>query len=387
MTNKKPSLCLVSASPLTINFFFKPHLFELEKYFQLTIICDWDHLQIANFNIKNVKLISIPIKRKISLIWDIVAFTRILFYLVRHDFDIIVSVVPKAGLLTMVASLLTRVPCRVHIFQGEVWASKKGFIRFFLKHMDLITARFATHVLAVSFSERDFLSNEGVINASKINVLGSGSISGVDINRFKFPATKKDYERVALGIPITAVVCLYLGRIVTDKGIKELISAYGITSEVIENFWLLVAGPQEDNILLESINLLDEDIRKKIIIRPMTDKPERYISAADFLCLPSYREGFGLVIIEAAAAGLPSIGTRIYGITDAIVENETGLIVEPFDVIGLAKAMFCLAEDNELRYLLGVKAYARVENKFNQNIVVSSYVNFFRVACGVDRSL
>lgn len=387
MITKKPSLCLVSASPLTINFFFKPHLIELEKYFHITIICDWSPLQIANFSIKNVELISIPIKRKISLLWDIVAFIRILIYLAQHNFDIVVSVVPKAGLLTMVASLITRVACRVHIFQGEVWASKKGFIRFFLKCMDMITAKFATHVLAVSFGERSFLCNEGVINASKINVLGAGSISGVDVDRFKISAAVKSYERDALSIPKTAVVCLYLGRIVTDKGINELIRAYGITAEFIENFWLLVVGPQEDGILLESINLLDEDIRKKIIIRPITNKPERYISAADFLCLPSHREGFGLVIIEAAAANLPAIGTRIYGITDAIVENETGLIVEPFDINGLAKAMLTLAEDSDLRRLLGDKAYARVLKKFNQNNVVSGYVNFFRAVCGVDRSL
>ena len=373
-------ICVVSATPLTVFFFLKPHLAALSCHFEVTLACNFGSDADAYLPPLDLPVHqeSIGIERKISLVRDLVALFKLYRLFKRERYELVLSVVPKAGLLGMVAGALAGVKVRVHIFQGEVWASRSGVMRWLLRAMDWITAISASHVLAVSPSERCFLEEQGIVKPGKIRVLGSGSICGVDMSRFRPDAETRSSLRRKQGIPDDAVVCLFLGRLTADKGVYDLVRAFALCQENNPKLWLLLVGPDEEDVRPLIRAFLSGDAVERFRVEGFTNVPERYIAAADLLCLPSYREGFGMVVIEAAAVGIPSIGSDIYGLTDSIVEGKTGLLVPPADPVNLAAALSRVAGDDALRARLGLAARLRVENEFKQEKVVAQYVQYLR---------
>ena len=163
-----------------------------------------------------------------------------------------------------------------------------------------------------------------------------------------------------------------------EKGISDLLDAYSQLTEEVSNTSLWLVGPAETDI--EHLGLTPElAARDSVRFVGYTECPESYMAAADVFCLPSYREGFGTVIIEAAACGLPSVGTRISGLKDAICNNETGILVDVRDVDSLRDAMHLLASDEALRSKLGVAARKRAQRLFDQSAVVSRLMAFFEI--------
>lgn len=371
-------MCLLAATPLTIHFFLKPHLHSLSRHFEVTVICNPRldaYLPPLDLPVRELAL---PIARKIAPWRDLRALVALCQMFGRERFDVVVSVVPKAGLLGMLAAWLLRVPLRVHIFQGEVWASRRGPMRWLLKSLDGLTARLATHVLAVSESEKNFLEQQGVAPAGKVQVLGAGSICGVDTERFSPNAAARTRIRYELGIPESAIVSIFLGRLTTDKGILNLAQAFAHSAAVHPALWLLLVGPDEEGMWDQLVKLVPPAVASRMLIRPFTNEPQRMLAASDFLCLPSYREGFGMAILEAAAVGIPAIGSRIYGITDAIEDGRTGLLVPVRNTAALADAMSQWCEDPHARQLCALAAQERVRTFFEQKQVVDQYVAFFR---------
>jgi len=377
MSEPKLRMCVLAATPLTIHFFLKPHIHELAKHFKVTLAFNpRNDPYIPALNLPAQELV-VPISRKISPLSDLLTVFALCRLYAREHFEIVVTVVPKAGLLGMMASWLMRVPRRVHIFQGEVWASKRGPMRLLLKWMDTLTARLATHLLAVSLSEKSFLEKEGVVPLGKVEVLGAGSICGVDTELFRADAVIRGRVRGELDIPKQAVVCLFLGRITADKGVLELVEAFTLSAATQLDLWLLLVGPDEEQMEDFLRQLVPKQMAHRILISGFTQNPELVLAAADFLCLPSHREGFGMVILEAAALGIPAIGTNIYGISDAIADGQTGRLVSLGDVKALAEAITRCCEFAEERVGLGAAARMRVIADFEQKIVVARYVEFF----------
>lgn len=378
MSHAVPKMCVLAATPLTVHFFLKPHLVALSHHFEVTLACNPKNDAYLPPLDLPVHQIAVGMERKISPLRDLITLFELYRLFRRERFDLVVSVVPKAGLLGMVASALAGVKLRVHIFQGEVWASKHGLMRGLLKAMDRVIAKSATHVLAVSQSERQFLEVQGVARSGQVRVLGSGSISGVDMARFRPDPEARSSLRKERAIPDDAVVCLFLGRLTADKGVFDLVQAFALSGEKNSKLWLVLVGPDEEGVSQLLRSSLKGETARRMLVEGFTHTPERYIAAADFLCLPSYREGFGMVVIEAAAAGIPSVGSRIYGVSDAIVEDETGLLVPPGDATQLAAALSRLAGDEALRAHLALAGRTRVENEFKQEKVVAGYVNYFQ---------
>ncbi len=377
MRSERLRMCVVSATPLTIHFFLKPHLLALSKHFEVTLVANMKSDSYLPPLALPVQELSLGIERKMTPLRDLIALIGLYGFFRRERFDIVVSVVPKAGLLGMLAAWVQRVPRRVHIFQGEVWASRRGLMRLLLKAMDRLTARFATHLLAVSASERDFLESEGVAPRGKVRVLGAGSIVGVDIDRFHGDIGIRARVRSELGIPEDAVLCIFLGRLTSDKGVLDLVQAFVLSASSQTKLWLLIAGPDEEQLSSQIRESVPVSLSKRMVMVGFCKNPENLLAAADFLCLPSYREGFGMAILEAAAVGIPAIGTRIYGITDAIDENRTGVLVEPGDITGLATALTRWCEDPQERQQFAEAAQKRALLKFEQQNVVQGYVNYF----------
>jgi len=284
---------------------------------------------------------------------------------------------PKSGLLGIIAAWIARAPLRIHTFQGEVWITKKGLWRAFLKSMDKLVARLASHLLVVSQSEKSFLIEQGVVKPGELEMLANGSICGVDINQFKPNSEARLRVREQLGIADSDKVILYLGRLNADKGLIDLAQAFNQVAKGNKNIHLLIVGPDEENIQVqiehECLNLLN-----CIHFVDYTSTPEYYMAAADLLCLPSYREGFGLVLIEAAAVGLPTVGSKIYGITDAIVDNETGLLFEVGKSEDLAEKIDRILNDDVLKLSLGERGMQRARADFSRVLVESEFLKFYQ---------
>ncbi|MBJ7257158.1 MAG: glycosyltransferase [Akkermansiaceae bacterium] len=372
----KPRLCVVAATPLTFHFFFKQHLACWCKDYEVTVVYN-------SASDKYLPPLGLPIKekfigieRRISPYKDLIALVQLWLFMLRGRFDMVITVVPKAGILGMLAAFFSGRKIRVHIFQGEVWASRSGFMRMLLKYGDFCTARLATSLLAVSPSERDFLEEEGIPPRGSIEVIEQGSICGVDCDRFKPDPWARQNVRTEYGFDAEDIVCIFLGRLAIEKGIYELTRAFKQSLQLQGKLRLMLVGPDEDALEREIRSILGPSAGARLTICPYTRFPERVLACADIHCMPSYREGFGLAIIEASSVGIPSIGTRIYGIVDAIEENVTGLMVPPREVKPLSEAMTRLANDNELRESLGFAARQRAIHNFSQVKIIQSYKTY-----------
>ena len=283
---------------------------------------------------------------------------------------------PKSGLLSMLAANAASITNRFHTFTGQVWAVKKGVPRFVLKLMDRVLVLSSSCVLADSESQRRFLIDHGVVKESSIYVLGDGSIAGVDLARFSFSADVRSSVRKQLLISADAVVFLFVGRLTRDKGLLELVSAFANVAAENENVHLIIVGPDEDDISTDMQDMACGFSQRMHSIG-FTDRPEDYMNASDVFCLPSYREGFGSVIIEAAAIGLPAIASNIYGVTDAIEDAKTGVLCEAGSVEELKSAMSKIVADDDFRLTMGAAAKLRAQEKFSERRVTNALLDFY----------
>ncbi|OQY65059.1 MAG: hypothetical protein B6D47_12775 [Rhodocyclaceae bacterium UTPRO2] len=376
---KQARVCFIVASPMTARAFLSGHIAALSGRYAIDLAVDvGDETELGSIPAR-ARIVPLPIRRKVAPLADMAALSRLFLLFRRERYAAVSSVTPKAGMLALLAATLARVPLRIHIFTGQVWATRLGWKRWLLKTVDRFMARLATHVLADSPSQRDFMVKEGIVSSDKIRVLGEGSICGVDGERFRPDTGRRVGIRRSHGIPETAVVFLFLGRLNRDKGVLDLAEAF----PALENqaAWLLVVGPDEANLRGEMELRLGAALGRTRFVG-YTDRPEDFMAAADVFCLPSYREGFGMVIIEAAAAGIPAIGTRIYGVTDAIEENVTGLLHRAGDAAELAGLMAILAGDAERRQAMGEAARERALRLFSREAVTQAWLDFYRQLLG-----
>jgi glycosyltransferase involved in cell wall biosynthesis len=327
------------------------------------------------------RFLEVDIRREISPLADLSALVSLFLLFRREKFGLVHSLTPKAGLLAMLAAFLGRVPVRVHIFTGQVWVTRQGFGRSLLKTMDRLIAALATHVLADSPSQRRFLINEGVVRKDRIQVLADGSICGVDSVRFRPDIAIRERLRKVLQIPEEGVATLFLGRLTRDKGVFDLAQAFAKLVGTHPNLYLMIVGPDEEGVL-QQIKAQLESCADRVRYVGMTSSPEEYMAAADIFSLPSYREGFGSVILEAAACGIPSVASRIYGLTDAVAEGETGLLHEAGNIDEIHAALQMLAVDDRLRRQMGAAARERAMTKFSVQRLVAEQMAFYQAILG-----
>lgn len=360
---------------MTIKAFLYEPIKQLSQNYEISAICNIPGNESVDWLGSWATPIHISIERKISLLKDIKSLFCLIREFSKNRYDAVHSVTPKAGLLAMLAAFICRIPVRTHTFTGQVWVTKTGIKRKFLKSFDWLIAKLATHVLVDSNSQLRFLIGEGVVSENHAQVLAEGSISGVDVTRFSPDAASRASIRERFGLNSHDVLILYLGRLTYDKGLYDLASAFArIPSQQAH---LLIVGPDEDNMRQELLNLAG-DSQGRMHFVGFTNEPERFMAAADIFCLPSYREGFGSVIIEAAAVGIPAIGSDIYGISDAIEHNTSGLLFSPRDSNKLAFQLDLLIADSELRLRLGMQARARAIAKFSSEYVSRAWLDYYQ---------
>ncbi len=362
----KPKLCFVVSAPTTAVAFLNGHIDYLSSDYEVTVVCNFDGTE-KNIS-KNARLKNIRIARKISPISDLNAVYSLARFLKKGDFQIVHSVTPKAGLITALAGWFAKTPIRIHWFTGQVWVLKSGIQRWLLKNLDRLVAKLNTSVLVDSPSQRNFLIEQRVINPAKAQVLGSGSIAGVDTNRFRPNPEMRVATRAELGISDpNALIILFLGRLTHDKGIDTLLQAF--SSQTIESdSFLLLVGPDEGNYIPRIPELLGKR-REYFRHVPFTTEPEKYMAASDIFCLPSLREGFGLSVIEASACELPVIATNIYGVQDAVRDGETGVLIDATSTTQLASTIRALADNPTARGAMGLAGRIHVQCCFESTEV------------------
>ncbi|BBT05955.1 glycosyl transferase family 1 [Aeromonas hydrophila] len=378
----------------TVPFFVKTQLYnqilDLKNYgFDVTVITSKDNLIDKEFyssDVFNYK--EINISRKISIIDDIVSVIRLWLFFRKNRFDIVHSTTPKAGLLCALSAFLARVPIRLHTFTGQPWQNMTGMSRQILKFFDRMIVVLCTRCYADSHSQARALVSEGVYGIKDVHVIGKGSLAGVDLERFnitKYSSAFKSTLRKNTLLAESAFVILFIGRVNIDKGINELLCAFKYLQLNKHNVELVIVGPLDEGMMAEDYlkkSSIPEEMHKKIHFMGFSPEPEKYMSIGDVFCIPSYREGFGTVVIEAAAMGLPSVASDIYGLSDAIVDGETGLLVKVRDCTLLSEKLEYLIRHRDILESMSEKAMIRVKSEYSSKVIsdglISDYLKLLK---------
>jgi glycosyltransferase involved in cell wall biosynthesis len=322
------------------------------------------------------RFIPLAIRRKVSPLRDLQVLIQLTILFRRERFALVHSIMPKTGFLAMLAGMLAGIPNRMHTFTGQVWANKRGGKRNALKMFDKLIVAFATHILVDSPSQRDFLVSEGVLKPGKGIVIGHGSICGVSSEQFHPDAEVSGEVRAELGISPEQTVLLFLGRLNRDKGILDLAAAFANIASRRSDVVLVLVGAEED-VPYDRVQQICGVYRDRLRRVSFTPDAQRYMAAADIFCLPSYREGFGQVIIEAAASGVPTVASRIYGITDALEDGKTGSLFPAGDVAALTRSLLVSIEDEALRQNMGEAARVRALELFASEKITGELIELY----------
>jgi glycosyltransferase involved in cell wall biosynthesis len=362
-------ICVVVTVSSFIKNFMLDDLKLLSQYFEITIITS-DSINFKDKFGLNCITEQVHISRKIQLFKDLNAFFWLFHFFYKQSFDIVLSATPKAGLLAMLAAFLTKTPKRVHFFSGQVWANKLGFKKFLLKFIDKFIATIATDILVAGKSQREFLIKQKIIFKHKSKTL----FHGVDIDKFKADKSLKEQLKNKYELTDSAVVFMFLGRINKDKGVAELLEVMAelLAENLMLNFFLVGddEGDIDKNTLLKFAKL------DRVFVLKEVKHPEKILNLADVLVLPSHREGCAQSPFEAAAMGIPTIASNIYGLADSVLDKQTGLthLVKDKDDM---KNKYISLFDDKLRHKLGKNAHHFVINNFDKINMSDKFVKFF----------
>lgn len=310
----------------------------------------------------------IPMERKPSPIKDWFSLLKIVRLIMELKPIIVHTHTPKAGLLGMMASYFTKVPIRLHTVAGIPWMDSKGINRSILKWIEKLTYCFATHVYSNSIAMRDFILENNLIRENKISVIGQGSSNGIDTNWYNNTAEVKELAgnlRNQYDLEEYKVI-LFVGRLVKDKGIEELLEAYEALKKTFK-IKLLLVGPFEkdrDPLSSHAIHAIEND--PFIVATGYVKDVRPYMAISYLLAFPSYREGFPNVPMQAGAMGLPSVVTDINGCNEIIEDGVNGLLVQPKNISALQSAIEALLSDENLYKKIEANARPMITSRFEQ---------------------
>ena len=365
-------LCFVTTVSLTIRAFVLPTLEYLARNtdWEITVICD-DDPTLSELLPAGVRYIPVSMKRGISPA-GVGAMLKMRKIFKQEKFDLVQYSTPNASLYASMAAKMAKVPVRLYCQWGIAYVGFQGIKRKIFKAVEKFVCRNSTQIQPDSFGNLRFSREEGLYGEEKSRVIWNGSASGVSLT--KFDISHKDTWRQEIrsrhGVEEDAFVYGFVGRITRDKGIDELFAAYQKLCAEQENTYLMLVGRMENEQLLNQQLLAWAQENPRVIFCGQSSEVEKYMSAMDVYILPSYREGFGSAVVEAEAMGVPVIVSDIPGPTDAMMPEQTGLLVKKADVDTLYQAMVRICEDRDLCAALGRQAAAFVAEKFDQKELV-----------------
>lgn len=326
-----------------------------------------------------IKFVDIDINRKVNIVADLKALLSLVRLLHIFKPDIIHSIMPKAGLISTLAGFFCRVPVRIHTFTGQIWVANQGKMSILYYYLDRLINKLNTVCLTDSFSQSNFLLKHKISYKGKaLPVLGKGSLSGVDIERFHNCLYSNDKIKLKLKYSIDndSFIFSFIARKTKEKGALYILEAFYNINLRYKNLKLLFVGPDEDRII-EKLHDTNPEFFNNVIEKGMVKNIEDFIMMSDVLCLPSYREGFGSIIIDAASMGVPAIGSQIDGLIDSVSDGETGILFEAGNVKKLVEAMEYTIKNDELRLKMGASAKNRAETYFSADYVYQQQKLFY----------
>ncbi len=363
--------------PMSLTAFCSGMLKELsEKYEVVAVSSPGEDLEKVAIR-EGVRAIAVPMERHISALKDLKSLFSMMRVFHKEKPIMVHSMTPKAGLICMLAAWFTRVPVRVHTFTGLVWPTESGLKRLILMFTDRLTCACATHIIPEGEGVKcDLIARK--ITKKPLKVLGYGNVKGVDMNRC---SRRPEVMQIADNLRKEGCFTfLYVGRVVRDKGINELCSAFNRLHNDYPNARLVLVGPYEDAldpISEQSRKIIDENKAIEAVGAKSGDELLAYYAAANCFVMPSYREGFPNTVLEAGAMGLSSIVTDINGSREIIKDGVNGLIVQPRDAGALYQAMQLMLRSTIDRDRMAGNARKMIADRFEQGFVRKCLYDFY----------
>jgi glycosyltransferase involved in cell wall biosynthesis len=375
--NKK--LLIITTSVKSFSYILKDQPAYLNKYFLVCVGSSESEL-IKKYAIKlGVKYFPIPMYRKINLFSDIRSIYHLSLALLKFRPDIIHSYTPKAGLVCAISGYLCRIPIRIHTFTGLIFPYKKPFMQFILAIIDSLICKLSTHIIAEGQGVKRLLLENNITN-TPLHIIGNGNIAGVDTHYFNpenFIQSKQiDKIRRTFNINENSITFIFAGRINKDKGIIELLNAY--TKNHNENINLIIIGEFETKEFELKVLKKIENSTNKIWVEGWKDDIRPYLFISDCFILPSYREGFPNVVLQAGAMMLPSIVTNVPGSNEIINNNYNGWICNSRNSGELGYCINRVASMSKSELVkIGNRARKNVERKYEKTIYQKQLVEFY----------
>jgi glycosyltransferase involved in cell wall biosynthesis len=383
-----PRLFHVTTVPLSLRFLGGQVGFMRARGYEVHAVSSPGPLLDAFGRSEGVPVHAVPMSRRVDPAGDLRALARLIRLFRRHRPDIVHAHTPKGGLLGMMAAAAARVPVRVYHMRGLPLVTATGTKRVLLAGTERVACGLASTTLSVSPSLRRRALDLGLTSEDRIQVLLGGSGNGVDAQARFVPSPERARgraARAALGIPEAAEVVGFVGRLARDKGLVELAGAWARLREARPAAHLVLVGPEEpeDPVPPAIARALEADPRVHLV--GFTEDTPALYEAFDVVALPTYREGFPNVLLEAAAMSLPVVATEVDGCVDAVVPGVTGELVPARDAEGLRAAIERYLQDPARRVAHGAAARARVEARFEQERLWAAIEALYRELLGGPR--
>ena len=355
-------ILILTTVPMSLSTLLKGQAKYLSEFYEVKLVTSNSDMNYKIAEFEGVKVEGIDMSRKINPLKDLWSLYKLYKFISNENPDIVYTFTPKAGLLGMIASFLSRVPIRIHNVVGLPLMEANGKKLVLLKFIERSTYFFSTNIFCNSFLLKDYINNN--LTSLPISVIGHGSINGVDTEYFKNKYNKADELKIRYEYSIKKddFVVTYIGRIVKDKGIDELIEAFINLLKKYPNLKLLLVGDYEDDlnpINKKSKNLINEF--DSIISVGYKKDIRRFLGITNLFTLPSYREGLPNSLIEAGSFGIPLLATDINGCNEIIKNNETGLLVKKKNSKSL--------EDGIEKFIVNKNFYSYIRNNVRDEII------------------
>lgn len=378
----KKTLIRITTIPISLEKLLGGQLCFMNSFYNvIAISADKENLDKLGKS-QNVAVFSLEMTRKITPIKDILAVIKLYFFLKKTKPFIIHTHTPKAGIVGMLAAKLAGVPNRLHTVAGLPLLETTGFKRKILDFVEKLTYRCATNVYPNSNRLFEIIKHNNYCNTNKLKVIANGSSNGIDTAYFNpelFSLEQNNQLKIALNIDVNDFVFLFVGRLVTDKGINELIIAFEELQFKNPNIKLLLVGNFEDDLdplLPNTIKSINENAA--IITAGFQNDVRPYFAIANCLVFPSYREGFPNVVLQAGAMNLPSLVTDINGCNEIIEDQINGLIFKVKDQNSLYDAMKKVIDDSLLLLKLKNNSRQMIVSKYEQKMVWDAILEEYR---------
>ena len=378
----KKKLLRITTVPISLEKLLENQLrFMKENYLVTAISADKERLLTFGEE-EGVSTFHLELTRKITPIKDVIAVLKLYTYLKKEKPQIVHTHAPKAGIIGMLASYLAKVPNRLHTVAGLPLLEATGVKRKVLNFIEKITYSCATKVYPNSFGLKAIIIEAQFCKVSKLKVLANGSSNGIDTSFFNpenFSKGQNKILRKELALAEEDVVFIFVGRLVGDKGINELVAAFDALTKRFQNIKLLLVGAFEsdlDPLNNQTLKMIDDN--SAILSTGFQQDVRPYFAIADALVFPSYREGFPNVVLQAGAMGLPSIVSDINGCNEIIKEEENGLIISVKDSEAIYKAMKRFLEDPVLKNKLQNNARNMITELYEQKVVWNALLKEYK---------